>query len=108
MAPKIEPELAAFLGDVNELKALAGKLCETWDQLQAKAKGMAPHYSPGAAGFMAVPRLYHEVGELLDGLAMDMLDEHGDGRDVVGTVLENMQDLLDVLEIAKSPRVVAA
>ena len=94
-----EQALDAFLTDVEELRALL----DTWGQLEAKAKSMAPYYTPTANGFMALPRLRYEVGVMLDGLVHDILDEDGNGVDV-DMIRNDVQDLLDVLEVAKSPR----
>lgn len=105
MASSSDPKLDAFLAAVGELETLAARLSETWDELEAKAKSMAPKYSHGADGFMALPRLWHEVGELLDGLAMDIVgDELGACEFSREMLRADMQDLVDVVKVAQMPR----
>lgn len=96
-------DLDAFLADVDELKALVEQLIEARARLETKARNMAPRYNPSAAGFMALPRLYHEVGVMLDGFVYDIAEEAGDPLDAA-TLLSEVHDLIDVVEIAKSPR----
>jgi hypothetical protein len=98
-----DPKLEAFLVDVDELRSLAEQLIELRSRLEAKARSMAPKYSPGADGFMALPRLFHEVGVMLDGIVYDIAEEAGDTLEPE-RLLDDVRDMIDVIELATTAR----
>ncbi len=101
-------KLEAFLRDVDELEQLARELRAVQERFETRARSMVPKYNPGADGFSALPRLRYEVGEILDGIVLDVTNE--DDREARSTrvllddLFENLEDLRDVVEVAMRPR----
>ena len=91
-------DLEAFVQDVDELKELALRLQATWGELETKARTLAPRHNV-STGVMALPRLYHEVGVMLDDLVDERLND-----DAVESAVAHVLDLADVVALAQTPR----